>query len=196
MSAFKIFALKGYFQANVADICKEAGISNGALYKYFANKEALFFSCIDFGIELMAKHVFSMELEGTESFYRKIRHLFEKAVEFTNNYGNVVALYLDLGSVSYNKFAGVVSEKIEERAREFHIQLVREAIDNGEIDPAVDPDIAVYIIDNNLMILAFSIISEHYQKRFQAYFGLQKTEIDDAKKIDIIMKSIRLLLKV
>ncbi|RLB79785.1 MAG: TetR/AcrR family transcriptional regulator, partial [Deltaproteobacteria bacterium] len=37
-AAAAVFASKGYYQANVGEICRRAGISNGALYKYFKNK--------------------------------------------------------------------------------------------------------------------------------------------------------------
>jgi len=195
MAAFKVFSQKGYFQSAVADICKEAGISNGALYKYFANKESLYLSCIDFGIELMAKDIFATGLELHDTYCNKIRHLLKKTIEFSIDYGHVVSVYLDLGSVSYNKFAGMVSEKIEKRAQNFHIQLIREAMDKGEIDPAVDPDSAAYIIDNHITMLAFSMVSTHYQKRFQAYFGERFPELDNEKKIDIIMKSIGKMLE-
>src|SRR5512136_2965365 len=53
-SAAEIFARAGYHQAAIADICANAGISNGALYKYFNNKEDLFLSIIDYGIALVA----------------------------------------------------------------------------------------------------------------------------------------------
>jgi TetR/AcrR family transcriptional regulator len=195
MAAFKVFAQKGFYKANVADICQEAEISNGALYKYFANKESLFISCIEYGIELMAKELFSKGISDSAPFFENVRTLLESAAEFSQNYSHVVALYLDLGSISHNKFARQLSQKVENRARNFHVNLVKEAIASGQIDQTVDPDIAAYIIDNNLMILAFSIISEHYHLRFQAYFGSQSPKLDIDKKIDIIMKSIRQLLK-
>ena len=195
MAAFKVFAEKGFYQANVADICQEADISNGALYKYFANKESLFTSCIDFGIELMARELFSKGISDSAPFFDNLRNLYKAAAEFSLNYGHVVALYLDLGSISHNKFARLLSQKIEDRARNFHINLVKDAMANGEIATTADPDITAYIIDNNLMILAFSIVSEHYHQRFQAYFGSQSPELDTDKKIDIIMKSIRQLLQ-
>ncbi len=195
LAAFKVFAQKGYYQANVADICNEAGISNGALYKYFANKEALFISCFDFGIELMAEEIFNKGLSGSVPFYDKIRHLLKKAAEFSKKHSDVVAVYLDLGSVSHNKFARMFSTKIEKRAQAYYVELVNESIQKGEVSSKADPEITAYIIDNNLMILAFSIVSEHYNRRFQAYFGSHSSKLDVKKKIEIILKSIRQLLK-
>ena len=40
-SARRLFADKGYHKATVFDISKRAGLSEGALYKYFQGKEDL-----------------------------------------------------------------------------------------------------------------------------------------------------------
>ncbi|MDY0393652.1 helix-turn-helix domain-containing protein [Virgibacillus halophilus] len=42
-AATESFAEKGYFGASIKEICQRADISNGALYKYFRNKEELYF---------------------------------------------------------------------------------------------------------------------------------------------------------
>ena len=41
-SAKKEFLEKGYLQASLRNICKNAGVTTGALYFFFEGKEALF----------------------------------------------------------------------------------------------------------------------------------------------------------
>ena len=41
-AALKVFALKGFAAARMDDIAKEAGVTKGTTYLYFANKEAMF----------------------------------------------------------------------------------------------------------------------------------------------------------
>ncbi|MDP1793910.1 MAG: helix-turn-helix domain-containing protein, partial [Acidimicrobiales bacterium] len=41
-AARAIFARDGYVKARMADIAEEAGLSMGALYRYFENKESVF----------------------------------------------------------------------------------------------------------------------------------------------------------
>ena len=41
-AARKVFGDRGFGQATVEDIAAEAGVSNGALYHHFANKQELF----------------------------------------------------------------------------------------------------------------------------------------------------------
>src|SRR3972149_11455980 len=40
-AAWPCFARKGYHQATMQDICQESGLSPGAIYRYFASKEAI-----------------------------------------------------------------------------------------------------------------------------------------------------------
>ncbi|HOX33135.1 MAG TPA: TetR/AcrR family transcriptional regulator [Spirochaetales bacterium] len=46
-SAVTLFARKWYGTVSVAEICREAGLSNGVFYRYFAGKEELFKSILD-----------------------------------------------------------------------------------------------------------------------------------------------------
>jgi len=45
-SALKVFADKGYEKCSIADIANSAGLSAGNIYRYFPNKEALFYAAL------------------------------------------------------------------------------------------------------------------------------------------------------
>ena len=46
-SAKRAFLTNGYEKTNLKDICREAGVTTGALYKRFAGKEALFCALVE-----------------------------------------------------------------------------------------------------------------------------------------------------
>ncbi|WP_437275704.1 helix-turn-helix domain-containing protein [Sorangium sp. So ce375] len=48
-AALTIFAQKGYESATMAEIARAAGVSTGNIYRYFANKDALFYGVVDDG---------------------------------------------------------------------------------------------------------------------------------------------------
>ncbi|MGA7323316.1 MAG: helix-turn-helix domain-containing protein [Rhodomicrobium sp.] len=48
-AAARVFALKGFRRAQMADIASELGVSQGLLYRYVESKEALFYLVIDRG---------------------------------------------------------------------------------------------------------------------------------------------------
>lgn len=41
-AAVRVFSDKGFHSATIADVCRESGLSVGAIYTYFSSKEALF----------------------------------------------------------------------------------------------------------------------------------------------------------
>ncbi|MFB9924113.1 TetR/AcrR family transcriptional regulator [Amycolatopsis halotolerans] len=46
-AAFEVFAERGFYGASIEDICDRAGLTRGAFYSNFANKEELFFRLFD-----------------------------------------------------------------------------------------------------------------------------------------------------
>ncbi|XXX73730.1 TetR/AcrR family transcriptional regulator [Sorangium sp. So ce134] len=48
-AALTIFARKGYESATMAEIARAAGVSTGNIYRYYANKDALFYAVVDEG---------------------------------------------------------------------------------------------------------------------------------------------------
>ena len=46
-AAVRAFSEKGYHSSTIADVCREAGLSVGAIYTYFDSKEALFLQTCD-----------------------------------------------------------------------------------------------------------------------------------------------------
>jgi AcrR family transcriptional regulator len=46
-AAKRVFADRGYLAANIADICKEAGVARGTIYQYFQNKRDVLIALLD-----------------------------------------------------------------------------------------------------------------------------------------------------
>jgi len=46
-ASVRVFSEKGYHSSTIADVCRESGLSVGAIYTYFASKEALFLQSCD-----------------------------------------------------------------------------------------------------------------------------------------------------
>src|SRR5258705_4680528 len=50
-AAITVFAHHGYFNANVADMAREAGVADGTVYLYFKSKEEILHSIFDRSME-------------------------------------------------------------------------------------------------------------------------------------------------
>ena len=56
-AATKVFAKKGFFNARISDIAKEAKVADGTIYLYFNNKFDILISVFDEEISNMIKQV-------------------------------------------------------------------------------------------------------------------------------------------
>ena len=65
LSARKEFAQKGYLQASLRNICKNAGVTTGALYFFFQDKEDLFAAIVEKPLQKLYQ---VMELHYQEEF--------------------------------------------------------------------------------------------------------------------------------
>ena len=46
-AAMAVFAERGYHRATIREVARTAGVADGTIYNYFADKEALLLACLD-----------------------------------------------------------------------------------------------------------------------------------------------------
>jgi AcrR family transcriptional regulator len=197
-AAASVFAEKGFYRANVADICSRARISNGALYKYFKNKEDVYKSVVEY-IHRGSQLLFAIEPNGVlatqKSAFTYIKELLDRIVRGTEKYPQYYKLYYDIGSPSMQPLSASFSKRLEEPSLEFCLKLAKEGKIKGEIDPAISTKIAALIIDNHLTLFMFSCVSEHHDERFRGFLGNKKKTFSKAEKVKLTLHSIKSVLK-
>jgi len=191
-AAAEIFARDGYHQAGISDICKNAGISNGALYKYFSNKEALFLTILDFGIDLVRS--LYRQFPTTGSVPATLNKIFTGIRTMAQQKGFVISIYLDLGTCAMNRFAEEKSDELERVGRDFLTELLENARSQGEIPATTDIPSAVYFIDNLIILYSYSMVSEHHRRRLLVFMN-EKSDVPDKKKIEFMLRSLRDILR-
>ena len=194
-AAIKTIAEKGYEAASISTICRRARISNGALYKYFKNKEAMFFACVEYGVEVMMLELYLKYTNEEDTLIGAVRNLLHGFKEFTKKHRDMLSVYSDLGSSSMNRFA-TVTEKVEYEGHIFLVGLIEDAVKRGEIDASMRTEIAAYFIDSHIMLYSYSLVSEHHARRFDAFFGDPAKRLTEDEKIEKIVESLKLFLKV
>lgn len=194
-AAIKTIAEKGYEAASISTICRRARISNGALYKYFKNKEAMFFACVEYGVEVMMQELYLKYTNEEDTLIGAVRNLLRGFKEFTKKHRDMLSVYSDLGSSSMNRFA-TITEKVEYEGHIFLVGLIEDAVKRGEIDASMRIEIAAYFIDSHIMLYSYSLVSEHHARRFDAFFGDPSKRLTEDEKIEKIVESLKLLLKV
>ncbi len=95
-AAIKVFADKGFYTANVADVAKEAGVADGTIYLYFKNKDDLLISLFETKMEEILLR-FSSLLDSTRNAEEKLRqfiHLYFQLIEEDQNLAEVFQVEL------------------------------------------------------------------------------------------------------
>lgn len=75
-AAYEVFAERGFHGASIEDICERAGLTRGAFYSNFANKEELFFRLFDRHADRVVAF-WTDALAGSEAAEDPLATLFE-----------------------------------------------------------------------------------------------------------------------
>jgi TetR/AcrR family transcriptional regulator len=190
-AAASVFAEEGYHYARISKVCYMAGISNGALYKYFKNKEDLFHAVLDYGVKLIVSELYVKYTVNTSSLYSAIRDFLAGLVEFTEKHRDYISIYSDLGSSSMKRFAAVGSEKFESAASMYTSQLVEDSRKRGEIAGDIRSESAAYLIDNYITFFVYSLVSEYHQKRLESFYKTGDRKLSAEERIELIIVSLK-----
>jgi TetR/AcrR family fatty acid metabolism transcriptional regulator len=136
-SALKVFGEKGYYNATIAEIARDAGVSEATIYEYFGSKEDLLFAipgeitrqAVDF-LEQMTPY-----LKGAENKIRAIVYGYFNLYRDNPNYSSLVLLDL-----KHNRnFINTESYKPVQEAADFILKAIQEGVKTGEFREDVDP---------------------------------------------------------
>jgi TetR/AcrR family transcriptional regulator, repressor for uid operon len=140
-SAARCFARDGFHRATMADICREAEVSPGAVYLYFKSKDEIVKAFCD-GIAERDAAIFDQAVQGrsTREALRNLADLFFGAMDSPES---VVRAGVWTHIWAEHTRRAAQGEPVEEVGRpinERFLALVRRAQERGEINPALDPD--------------------------------------------------------
>lgn len=79
-AATKIFAKKGFFQAKVSDIAREAQVADGTIYLYFQNKDDILISLFEENMQIVLEDM-KAAIASEKDPSRKIERFAQKHLE-------------------------------------------------------------------------------------------------------------------
>ncbi|MEE4198424.1 MAG: TetR/AcrR family transcriptional regulator [Bacteroidales bacterium] len=148
-TSFRMFLQKGYREVTMSMLVKATGLSKGAFYHYFENKEQLFGETLDTLFFSVSPFYQEPEIAFERSFYESMGQYIENIKRM----GERVQQYLgsDTSELSYYRlmldvasYAPEFRAKIERANRNeliFWQKIVRHGIDRGELKPDLDLEI-------------------------------------------------------
>lgn len=142
-AAERCFARSGFHQTSMQEICAEAGMSPGNLYRYFRSKEEIIAGIAERNRSEAAEQL--QKLQGAPDFFGALsliaRHyLVEKSAE-------EVALCAEIMAESRrNAEIAKLYQEMEQEVKAQFAAILRQAAARGDIRSDLDPDGAVSVI--------------------------------------------------
>lgn len=163
------FALHGLAGANMRTIAERAGVSVGALYKYYGDKEGFFRACLDRSLE--ALDAVLAEVIGKEAGFREYaRRIIRALLRFSREHAGYVRLYCALAA-SGGEEARQLAGEIEGVTARLYAGTIAAGQAAGDLRRDMDPAMLAFFFDNLLMMLQFAGCCDYYRERFRLYCG-------------------------
>lgn len=166
-AARKLFVERGYHSVSVPDIVRASGVSTGAIYSYFANKESLAQYIHDKTLDDF-QEMFQVRLVGKESAYERLRAFAELVYDLAESDPEMMEYLLFMRHAEF--IAGADPICFTEPFRLIR-QIVSKGIEAGEVK------------QGDFFILAISFtgaILRPVELRFRCVLEQPLTEIADS----------------
>jgi AcrR family transcriptional regulator len=188
-AAIAEFAANGFPRANINVIAQRAGISVGAMYKYFGSKEDLFLTIIEQAHGLLAGVLEEID-RAPGDIFEKIEKMVRAAQQYSRQFPELHQIYLDMTSEGLSHLSRKLSGQMETVSARFYEKLIRMATDQGTVGKAVDPHVAAWCIDNLILMLQYSYASDYFKERMKIFLGPNSLD-DDEKMVRSVMAFVR-----
>ena len=175
-TALEEFGKRSFDQASLNQISKTAGLSAGALYYYFENKEDLFSSAIQHAFEKFLSRVGDVrERFRTGDYWGEIERLVLTRLRLTLEEPDSMAMLDRLLGIEASEQSAQVERLFKEQAREYLRNIFNIGVEQGEIREDLPED---YLFNVQLQ-LAF--IMHQWIARNWDYFDQHSPESEEVR---------------
>lgn len=183
------FSSKGYENANINIIAKNAGISIGLMYKYFSTKEDLFITCVQRGMKILDDAIDTI-MRSDDKLLVKAEKLIRTTCTHSKKNANYIKLYNEITSDKGSDMVKTLAREIESSTSKKYITLIAQSLAKGDVRGDLDPRMFAFFLDNLLTSLQFSYTCDYYRERFEIYTGINVDEMDDEQVVTQLLKFI------
>jgi AcrR family transcriptional regulator len=164
-AAIDEFAQHGFENASTNRIVEKSGIAKGSFYQYFENKQDVFMYLVAVlereKMEFFhGKHPPSTNMDTFEYF----RWMIKTGMDFNSSNPRLTQA---IGRVLLGEglYYGKNFSEIRERAIKGLRAMIQQAIENGEIDPSVEVDLAVMIMETWSNAISTYVLNEGMKQK-------------------------------
>jgi len=137
-AAEHVFALKGYYEATMQDIAKEAQYGTGTVYLYFKDKDALYFSLFEEKVKGLL-FILKEEVAKVTDAREKFKIFVSEKLSFFERNQDFFRIFISERS----KFQAIKNNKCSKSSVIVqHRELVNELIKTGQVQKIIRSDFA------------------------------------------------------
>jgi len=175
-AAVEEFSEKGYSQASMNTLAKNAGISKGSIFQYFTSKESLFDYVIGIATEQIKNHLKHIREEvASEDFFARMERFLMAGFGFIQKHPHLARIYFRMLQSGDAPFSSRRIQKLNKKAQSFLLDLIKEGVERGELRADLDIEKTAYILD-----ILFNNLLQSYYTEFLAP-GLHLYQANDDK---------------
>ncbi|CAN5514555.1 hypothetical protein BH23CHL2_BH23CHL2_18510 [soil metagenome] len=172
-----LFLNRGFSNVTMQDIADEAGISAGAIYRYYPSKDelirAFFEHCVGAGPATMVRQVAPDEppLARLLAIVRAVRNMW-----IENNGEHIIGeIQTTMAGIRQPDAIGPLVLEAREQLYTALIEIIEEGQQAGEIDPTLDP--RALVVSLNAWVVGIGLISleageERLEEQLDMMFGI------------------------
>lgn len=188
-AAINEFADKNYNNASMNVVVKAAGISKGALFKYFKSKEGLFAFVYRMALGRVKDYLRQVRDESAEEdFFARLEKVMLAGLDFIHNHPGLAAIYYRILFTGDSPYKREIVEEVQRESLEFIESLIKKGIDRGDLRPDLDSSISAFMVE---AVVDRFVHVHHAQFRTQRSSGSRVSHMNLKPEINEILKILK-----
>jgi TetR/AcrR family transcriptional regulator len=146
-AAIEEFAQKGYGRASMNLVVERAGISKGALFKYFGSKAGLFAFVYRMALERIKGYLKGVRDQSQEEpFFTRLEKVMWAGVAFIRQHPGLARIYHHILFTGDSPYKAGILEELQRESTEFLQGLIEDGIRKGDLRPDLDPLSCAFVV--------------------------------------------------
>ncbi len=170
--AAKLFAQRGYNQADMAELASRAGVAKGSLYNYFESKQELYLYVCRDGLARSRQAVYG-GLDPEWDLLRQLTHIFAQGAAFARTHPEYLILYLNVSSAGLEPLAEQLSLEVEKYTADHLKAVLKRDLARGLVRSDLRINQAAFWINSLYIVFLSSLVSRHFQIRMKEYLEIE-----------------------
>lgn len=189
------FAVHEYQTASLSTIVSNLKLAKGSFYRYFENKNTLYYFLFDYCLECRIKNDRFFLVEQATDFFEILEQHFFAKLNFDKDYPLESAFLFNVLQERNSEELGDIQFKTKSKYLALIKELVSEQVKKKKIRSDIDRDLIAFLIYQSGIVIN-EFISHKYQVDFMENIKIRKQLYDlPEKDLKVVVKQIIKILK-